>query len=89
VSGSLIVSTNYSYNEILGGDASFGQVPSVSVNLSTSDVIAHLVEVSKSQRTQDFHPELSHRLSNSEPLDAHAEVRASFVMSPVTFDRQR
>jgi hypothetical protein len=58
---------NDSYNEILGGDASFGQVLSMSVNLSTGDVIAHLVEASKSERTQEFHPESSSRLSNSEP----------------------
>ncbi|MGA8726955.1 MAG: hypothetical protein WB565_18125 [Acidimicrobiales bacterium] len=39
-SGNFIVSGNDSYDEILGGDASDGGVPSVTVNLTNGDVIA-------------------------------------------------
>jgi hypothetical protein len=39
-SGNFIVSGNDSYNEILGGDASTGGVPSLTISISKGDVIA-------------------------------------------------
>jgi hypothetical protein len=49
-SGNVICSGNDSYNDILGGDASFRTSAMRERDLSTGDVITHFVEVSKSER---------------------------------------